>query len=168
MGELGINLPGLLVQLFNVALILIILRLFLYKPILGLLDRRSTRIKESLEAAERAKAESAHSEEEVKKVLSEARQEGQSLINQAAEMGERLKEEARDKAKEEGEALITRAKSEIGRERDEAVEKVRREFSSLAILAAEKVIDTELDEKRHRKLIDSVLEESLSSTKEGE
>ena len=88
MGELGINLPGLLVQLFNVVLILIILRLFLYKPILGLLDRRSTRIKESLEAAERAKAESAHSEEEVKKVLSESRQEGQRLINQAAEMGE--------------------------------------------------------------------------------
>ena len=83
-------------------------------------------------------------------------------------MGERVKEEARDKAKEEGEALIARAKSEIGRERDDAVEKVRREFSGLAILAAEKVIDTELDEKRHRKLIDSVLEESLTSTKEEE
>ncbi|MCH9035918.1 MAG: F0F1 ATP synthase subunit B, partial [Chloroflexi bacterium] len=164
MGELGINLPGLVVQLFNVALILIILRLLLYKPILGLLDRRSIRIKESLEAAERAQTESARSEEQVKKILSEARQEGQGLINQAAEMGERVREEARDKAKEEGEALISRARSEIGRERDEAVEKVRREFSSLAILAAEKVIDTELDEKRHRKLIDSVLEESLTST----
>ena len=53
-------------------------------------------------------------------------------------------------------------------ERDEAIDQVRRHFAELAILAAERVIDTELDEKRHRKLIDSVLEESLTSTKEEE
>ena len=55
MGELGINLPGLLVQIINVALVLIILRLVLYKPILRLLENRSSRIKESLEAAEAAR-----------------------------------------------------------------------------------------------------------------
>ena len=56
MGELGINLPGLIVQVFNVLLVLIILRLLLYKPILRMLDRRSTRIKEGMESAERMKA----------------------------------------------------------------------------------------------------------------
>ncbi len=167
MGELGINLPGLLVQVINVALVLIILRLVLYKPILRLLENRSSRIKDSLEAAEAAKAQSARSEEEVRKTLVEARQEGQRLIGQASEMGERLKEEAREDAKKEGEAMIERAKSEIARERDDAVEQVRREFGGLAISAAEKVINSELDEDRHRKLIDDVLEESVSSRKDG-
>ena len=167
MGELGINLPGLLVQVINVALVLIILRLVLYKPILRLLENRSSRIKDSLEAAEAAKTQSARSEEEVRKTLVEARQEGQRLIGQASEMGERLKGEAREDAKKEGEAMIERAKSEIARERDDAVEQVRKEFAGLAISAAEKVINSELDEDRHRKLIDDVLEESVSSRKDG-
>ena len=167
MGELGINLPGLLVQIINVALVLIILRLVLYKPILRLLENRSSRIKESLEAAEAAKAQSARSEEEVRKTLGEARQEGQRLIGQASEMVERLKLDAREDAKKEGEAMIVRARSEIARERDDAVEKVRSEFAGLAISAAEKVINSELDEDRHRKLIDDVLEESVSSRKDG-
>ena len=64
--------------------------------------------------------------------------------------------------------MIARAHSEIQRERDEAVEKVRREFASLAIVAAEKVINTSLDKEQHRKLIEDVLEESLSSDRDGE
>lgn len=167
MGELGINLPGLVVQLINVTLVLVILRLVLYKPILGLLDRRSSRIKESLQAAETAKAESARSEQEVKNTLAEARQEGQRLIGQAAEMGERLKEDARGDAKREGDALIERARAEIARERDEAVEQVRKEFGGLAIAAAEKVINAELDEKRHSQLIEEVLKEGVSYEKGG-
>jgi F-type H+-transporting ATPase subunit b len=167
LGELGINLPGLLVQIINVALVLIILRLVLYKPILRLLENRSSRIKESLEAADAAKAQSARGEEEVRKTLGEARQEGQRLIGQASEMGERLKLDAREDAKKEGEAMIVRARSEIARERDDAVEKVRSEFAGLAISVAEKVINSELNEERHRKLIDDVLEESVSSRKDG-
>ena len=168
MGELGINLPGLIVQVFNVLLVLIILRLLLYKPILRMLDRRSTRIKEGMESAERMKAELVSGEEEVKKQVEESRREGQRLIGQAAEMAERLKEGARDDARKEGEAMIVRARAEIQRERDEAVETVRREFAGLAITAAEKVINTSLDKEKHRKLIDDVLEESLSSKKNGE
>jgi F-type H+-transporting ATPase subunit b len=166
-GELGINLPGLIVQVINVLIVLIILRLLLYKPILRMLDRRSAKIKEGMEAAERMKDESTRGEEEVKKQIEEARQEGQRLINQATEIGERLKEETRDAARQEGEAMIDRARSEIQRERDEAVEKVRREFAGLAITAAEKVINSSLDEEKHRKLIDEVLEGSISSKKDG-
>ena len=98
MGELGINLPGLIVQVINVLLVLIILRLLLYKPVLRMLDRRSARIKEGIEAAERMKEESTRGEEDVRKRLDEARQEGQRFINQAAEMGERIKEESREEA----------------------------------------------------------------------
>ncbi len=165
---MGINLPGLIVQAINVLLVLFILRLFLYKPVLRMLDRRSTRIREGMEAAERMKEESARSEEEVKGRLEESRREGQSLINQATEVADRIREEAREEARKEGEVLITRARSEIQRERDDAVEMVRREFAGLAITAAEKVINTSLDKKKHRKLIEDVLEESLSSKRNGE
>lgn len=160
--ELGINLPGLIIQVINVALIILILRALLYKPVIRMLDRRSERIKESLEAAERQKQESLRAEEEVKKELDQARQEGQVLIGQATQIADRLKEEAREGARREAEAIINRARSEIQRERDEAVEQVRQQFADLTIVAAEKVIRKSLDKSTHQELIEEVLREGTT------
>jgi len=160
--ELGINLPGLIIQVINVALIILVLRALLYKPVIRMLDRRSERIKESLEAAERQKQESLRSEEEVKKELNQARQEGQVLIGQATQIADRLKEEAREGARREAEAIINRARSEIQRERDEAVEQVRQQFADLTIVAAEKVIRKSLDKSAHQELIEEVLREGTT------
>ena len=41
MDELGLNLPVLIAQLVNFFLLLVLLRIFLYKPILEMLDRRA-------------------------------------------------------------------------------------------------------------------------------
>lgn len=160
--ELGINLPGLIIQVINVALIILVLRALLYKPVIRMLDRRSERIKESLEAAERQKQESLRSEEEVKKELNQARQEGQVLIGQATQIADRLKEEAREGARREAEAIINRTRSEIQRERDEAVEQVRQQFADLTIVAAEKVIRKSLDKSAHQELIEEVLREGTT------
>ena len=46
MGELGLNVPVLVAQLVNFFILLVILRIFLYRPILDMLDRRSQRIRE--------------------------------------------------------------------------------------------------------------------------
>ena len=79
---------------------------------------------------------------------------------------DRRREEARQEARQEAQSLLDRARTEIQREREAAVNELRREFASLAISAAEKVINRSLDREAHRQLIDEVLEES--STKKGE
>jgi endonuclease-3 len=76
---LGFNLPGLLAQLINFAILLVILRLVAYKPIMRMLDERSRRVREGLEAAERMKEQAAQADVEVEKRLEEARQELLSL-----------------------------------------------------------------------------------------
>ncbi|MCH8949204.1 MAG: hypothetical protein IIB87_02370, partial [Chloroflexi bacterium] len=52
MDELGLNIPVLVAQLVNFFLLLVLLRLFLYKPILKMLDKRAQRIREGVEAAD--------------------------------------------------------------------------------------------------------------------
>ncbi|MBI2846987.1 MAG: F0F1 ATP synthase subunit B [Chloroflexi bacterium] len=168
MGALGINLPGLIAQIINFTLLLLLLYFVLYKPILRMLDRRSEKIRESMERAEQIKKDAERSEQEIKKRLEVAHQEGQALVTQAAEIGEKLKTEAREEAKKEGEALITKARAEIQRERDEAIEQVRQRFAELAILAAEKVINRSLDKQAHVQLIQEVLEESSKKGKSQE
>jgi len=160
MDALGINLPGLITQIVSFIILFFILSKLLYKPLVSLLDQRTEKIKDGLEAADRAKEEAARSEESIQAQLLEARSEGQRLIIQAGETAEKFREEEMEKAREDIEAERTRAQGNIQRERDAAIEDLRREFAGLAISAAEKVVRSSLDEDEHRELIDSVLEES--------
>ena len=160
MEGIGINLPLLIAFVVNFIILFALLSIVLYKPVLKMLDERQAKIKESMEQAEKIRQETAHSEEEIKAHLEKARKEGQTVIAQATQIGERLKEEAKDSARQEAESLIAKARTEIQLERDKTIEDLRTEFADIAILAAEKVIKETVDKKKHRKLIDEVLKES--------
>jgi len=165
LADLGINLPVLVAQIINVAILFGLLYLVAYKPIMRMLDERSQRIKESMKQADDIKEQAAHAEEEVKKQLEAASGEGQERIAQAVQIGEEVKQKAQQEARQEAETLIARARTDIQRERDEAIDELRKEVADLTILAAGKVIDRSLDKKAHRQLIDKVLEESTTLKK---
>ena len=162
MGDLGINLPGLITQIISFVILFVILSKVLYKPLVAKLDQRAEKITAGLEAAEKAKEEAARSEEAIQAQLQEARSEGQKLVTQAREIADRFREEEMAKVKEELDAERSRAESNIQRERDAAIEELRKEFANLAITAAEKVVKTSLDEEGHRALIEGVLNEEGS------
>ena len=159
MTELGVNLPSLIAYLINFVILLGILFLFAYKPVLRLLDQRAERIRESLEAADRAREEAAVSRSAIEEQLNEARQEGQRLLDQAREAAERYRGDEMDRARQEVETFVARARSDIQRERDAAIEEVRANFGDLALTAAERVIRRSLDRQAHEELIAQVLEE---------
>ena len=159
---LGIHFPSLLIYLINFLLVLGILYAFAYKPILRLMDQRADRIRESLEASERAREEAASSQEAIQAEIVEARREGQRLMDQARETVERYRGEEMDRARQEAEAFVERAKADIQRERDTAIQEVRINFGDLAIAAAERVIRSSLDRQAHEELITQVLEEGES------
>jgi F-type H+-transporting ATPase subunit b len=159
-GALGINFPGLVAQLINFGILLVILRMVAYKPVMRMLDERARRVRESMEAAERIGEREAETAKEVEERLEEARREGQTLIGQAQQISARIQEEARTQAQKEGESLLIRARNEIQLERDSAIARLRGEFAGLTIDAAERVIGQSLDRRAHQRLIDEVLAES--------
>jgi F-type H+-transporting ATPase subunit b len=160
MGAIGIDWQVLLAQFVNFAILFGLLFVLLYKPMRRMLDERSNRIKESMEQAEQIKEQITKTEEQVKLQMDAARREGQEILAQAAQMGERLKEEAKGEARQEAEVIVARARTEIERERDQAIDEVKREFVDLAIRAAEKVVNESLDREKHRRLIEEVLEQA--------
>ena len=132
------------------------------KAIFRLMDQRAERIRESLEAADSARQEAASSQEAIQEQVTEARREGQRIMDQAREASERFRTEEMDKARQEAEAFVERAKEDIARERDTALQEVRANFGDLAITAAERVIRSSLDRQAHEELINQVLEEGES------
>jgi F-type H+-transporting ATPase subunit b len=162
MEGIGINLPLLVAFVINFVILFGLLTLVLYKPVLKILDERQAKIKESIDQAEQIREQIAHSEEQIKTNLDTARKERQAIIAQATQIGERLKEEAKEGARNEAESLITKAQAEIKQERDKTIDELRQEFANIAILAAEKVIKETLDKGKHSKIIDEILKESTT------
>jgi F-type H+-transporting ATPase subunit b len=154
---LGFNLPGLIAQLVNFGILLVVMRLFLYKPVLRILDERKARIEEGLNRAEQAAVQASASQDEARRVIDEARGQGRDLVATAQDAAARLRAELEERARADADQIVTRAREEIQNERDQAIEQLRREFTDLALTAAERVIGQSLDRAAHQRLIDETL-----------
>jgi F-type H+-transporting ATPase subunit b len=163
--SLGINPALLVVFVVNFIILLVLLRLFLYKPVMKVLDERAKKTKDAMELAEATKKEYEQARAEVQKQIEKGRQEGQAIITQAMQVGERLKEESRQEAAKQAQVIVDRARSELEAERDKIVGDLRRAFVDISIAAAEKVIKETLDKEKHRKLIEETLQESVTLKK---
>jgi F-type H+-transporting ATPase subunit b len=163
--SLGVNLPLLVVFIINFIVLFVLLRLFLYKPVMKMLDERAKRTKDAMELAEATKKEFEQAKAEVQKQIEKGRQEAQAILTQAMQVGERLKEESRQEAQKQAQVIVDRTRSELGAERDKIVGDLRREFVDISISAAEKVIKETLDKEKHRKLIEETLRESVTFKK---
>ena len=157
---LGFNLPGLLAQLVNFLILLIVLRLFLYKPILRILDERKRRIEEGLMRSEQAASQAAAQEGEARRAMEEARNEAREVVQRAQEAASRLRAELEGQARTQAEQIVERARADIQLEREQAIQQLRAEFAGLTMLAAERVIGQSLDRQAHQRLIDEVIVES--------
>ena len=157
---LGLNLPQLVAQIVNFFLLLVILRLLLYKPILKMLDDRKQRISEGLNAAEIARAEAAQAQANIQQQLDASRKEGQEMVANAQQIATRIQAEAREQANRDREASLERATAEIQLERDRAIADLRGEFADITVRAAERVIGQSLDAPAHQRIIDETLAES--------
>jgi len=146
--------------MINFGLLLFVLYLVLYKPVLQMLDERKRRIQESMENAETIKKALARTREDYEARMNQARLEAQKVVGQAAEIGERLKNDVLAQARQQADEQLARAKAQIQRETEQAKAELRAQVADLAILAATKVIKRSLDRPTHHQLIEEVLAET--------
>src|SRR5713226_9690606 len=95
---LGINLPTLIAFIVNFTVLYLLLRAFLFGPVMKNLEERRRRIAESLATAESVQQQAAEGQRTVQEQLNQARRDGQQLIAQAQQASARIQEEARTTA----------------------------------------------------------------------
>ena len=159
LNTLGINARDFIWHTINFLILLFLLSKFLYRPIVSMLDERSRRIQESLEAAERAQADVARADREREELLATTRREIGEMMAQAQSAAERIHSEARSTAQQEAQRIVETARQEADAERTQAMAELRREVASLAVSAAERVISRSLDDQAHRQLVEEFLDE---------
>ena len=163
MEGLGLNLGYLFVQIFNFAIIFVVLRAWVYKPILGLLERRRTAIAEGLEDARIAAEARQNAEQEAEVVLADAQAKASQIMRDANERAETQGKEVIAAAEAEAAKKREETLADVESERDRILGEMRGQVGALAIAAAQKLINASLDEGRQRVLID----EFFSGVKSG-
>lgn len=157
MEALGISANLLITQILNFIILFVLLRLLLYKPVLGMLESRKQKIQESLDYAERVKGDAAEQQKEFDRKLEEARREAQVAATAAAQVGEKEREAILAQARDDARKMIEQAKGQIEYERKQMMSDLREEVVRLSLLAAQKVVSTSLDDKTHRQLVSDFL-----------
>lgn len=133
----------------------------LYGPLTAAMEARSKKIAEGLAAADAGKEARAKAEAEIKEQLKEARAKASEIIASAEKRAAEISEESVTKARNDAQQIVETARGEVEAEANRARQALRKEVASIAMMAAERVIDEELDAKRHAKLIDSVVSEGF-------
>ena len=147
----------LLLQIVGFAILFLLLRRYLFGPLLEVIRQREREVEEGLKASKRAKEELARVDEEKARVLTEAREQGREQVRRAVKEGEEARERLLSDAREETKGLRQRAREAVELEREEAMIQLRREVVDLALLAASQAVVGRLDEKQQRAVVDDFI-----------
>jgi F-type H+-transporting ATPase subunit b len=149
-------------QIWTLVTFLILLALlakFAFKPIAQALDSRGQKIKQSIDDAEKSRAEAKKLMEDYQKQIAEARTEAGKVIEEARQLGERVRKEVVEKANAEASAVAQRAQEEIVRQKEKGIQELKDTVATLSVQIASKVIEKEVNEATHRQLIDNLIKD---------
>ena len=156
---LEIDIGTVIFSIVTFALLALLLRLFLYKPVLAMLDKRRQAVNEALDQAERTRVEAEKADERLQEKLNATRLEADRIISEARSRAEENTAALLQQAKEDAERISAQAVADIALERERALAELREQTADLALLAAEKALTSTLTEEQQQKLLDSFVEQ---------
>lgn len=141
--------------------LLLILRKFAWKPILGAVEDREEGIKSALASAENARKEMENLKADNERILNEARAEREAMLKEAREIKAKMIADAKGEAQTQAAKMIEQAQTAIKSEKKAAMAELRNQVASLSVDIAEKVVREELSNKdKQLKLVESMLSEA--------
>jgi len=145
-------------QIIGFLLALFILKRFAWKPLLGILEERRSKIKSEYDKIDEekniVKGLSSDYEAKLKDIEGLARQK----ILEAAKEGQQMSNQIKENARKDALEIMSRSKEEIQRELVKAKVQLKNELVDLSLRAAEKIIQEKLDEEKDRKLISDFIQ----------
>lgn len=147
LSSLGINGPFLIAQIFNFFILFLVLRRFLFKPIVNMLETRKQRIADGLQAAEMARREAETERAQLQAQIDAERREAMERVAAASKRGETLAAEIESSARQDAQKILEDARNEAVRERERIIAEAQDQIAELAMLAAEKVLGRELSSR---------------------
>ena len=132
---------------------------YVWPPLLGVLDERENEIADGLNAASEGRRELEEANVKREEILQDAKKEAADLVNQANQRANQLVEDAKTSAQEEAERIKISAQNDVEQSTKRAREELRAEVATLAVAGAEKILNSEIDEKKNSEILDELKKE---------
>ena len=143
-------------------IIVVVLAKFGWPMFEGIMVRRETAIKESLEKSEAARIESEKLLEEYKQQLAEAKAQASQIVADAKKAGESVKADIEGKAQVEAANMIEKAKVAIEAEKKQAVHELQSSVADLTVSVTARIVGEDLSDDEHRAIIERYVNEAGS------
>ena len=151
--------PGTIVfTLINTLIIFILFKVFLFKPVAKILDKRNEMAAAEIAEAKRAKESAAKTEQEYIEKLAKAKEEAADIMKQATLRAQKREEEIVNEANQKAAEIKARAEENIERDKQRAVNDIKDEISDIVIMAASKVVEKEISAKDNEAIIADFLQ----------
>jgi F-type H+-transporting ATPase subunit b len=151
----NINLT-LVIQMLVFATLVWFTMKYVWPMILGPMEERSRKIAQGLAAGQEGEKSLAEAREKSEAIVREARERATQIIDQAQHRANDLVEQAKGTATAEGQRLVAAAHQQIELDATHARESLRREVAQIAVKAASKLLEREIDPRAHADLIDKL------------
>lgn len=151
---------GLLWTFVNLIVFFLILKKLLFQPVMGMIEKREQMISGQIEDAEQKNTQAGLLKERYEAELKNANQEATMIVKTAKERGKEEYEKILRDADAEASKIIADASKTIETEREKAVQGIQNEIAQVAMAAASKVIQENVDQASNEKILDDFLREA--------
>lgn len=131
-------------------IVFFILAKFGFPIITGMVDKRNSRIQDSLREAREIEQRMADILKEQQTIIEQARKEQASILREASETKKNIIEQARVQADDEARKIVAEARTQIAVEKESAMRDIRRQAALLSVSIAEKVLRSKLSSEEYQ------------------
>ncbi|RCX14320.1 ATP synthase F0 subcomplex B subunit [Anaerobacterium chartisolvens] len=142
----------------NLVILYFFMRKLLFKPVTEFMEKRSKGIQDSLDSAEKDKAVAAELKKKYEEQLNTAKAEADKILEEARARASRECDSIISEARKNSELIISKARDEIEREREQSMKDIKSQVAGLALAAASKVIEANMDTEGNRALVDKFID----------
>jgi len=132
---------------------------FIWPPIIAAIDERRAKIADGLAASDLAAKALAEANQEVEQQINAARDKAGEIVDAANQRHSQILDQAKDDAVSERQRQVAAGEAEITQSANQAREELRTTVASLAVLGARQILEKEIDESKHRELLDKLIAE---------
>ena len=145
-------------QILNLFIQMYLIKRFLFKPINAMLDKRKAMADAEIQQARRDKNEAMTLKSSYENSLTQAKAEANSILQSAQKDAAARSEAIINDAQSQAANLKAKAEADILQEKKKAVNDIKNEIGGIAMEIAGKVVEREINEEDHKKLIDEFIE----------
>ncbi len=143
----------------NLLILFLLMKKFLFGPVKKIMDERQAEIEKNINDAEAAKTDAETLKAEYEDRLKSAKKEADTILSTASKKALLKEEEIIKEAQSKAADILEKADKDIAMERKAALESLKGEVSEIATSIAAKIIEKDIDEKDHEKLIEKFIDE---------